>query len=752
MTGKNKIIKFISVILIISIIMPVVLFSSPQKARATVPTAEVGAFGWISKYFQESTAASSWTTALTTVKDWAAKIAKEVMKAIAKKILAKMTQATINWINSDFHGQPLFLTHPDSFFRDIAKSGLKDMVNIFGYNNLLYPFGRQFALNAINSYKSKLAQNAAYTLGNVMDSAQLRLYLGNFNYGGWNGFLNNTQYPQNNYLGFNMIATEELARRIKGTVQSAADKVQSTLQQGMGFLSPEKCTTNPKYNNGTNEFQKPSLDTAKWEADYKNSHPIPSGPSGSSMDAMDKWDTDFKAAEEKAIDDFYTNNTCPKKADGTSGFEKTTPGFVAATQVTNALNMPGLTTALDGALGNSLAAIFDALLNHFLDKGLNAMANKINPAPSIDNWSYSGNTLTGGTATTTATTVETLNIPQNVSVTVGQTTSTTISGGSGTYSIQPQSNASLTIAIATVDISGSLPKLKVTGVAKGTTSVIAQDSSSPIQTITVTITVSNMGDIVVTPANISTDVGAQVTATMSGGTEPYSIQTSPNETNAIATFSGNNLIVFGMANGTTFVDIKDSSAPAKTVRVKILVGPNILIVDPSSVSVYTGEVVSVPISNGTAPYFVTNQQNINVATGEILSATPNILTVTGRAEGTSVVTITDSSTPAKTTIVKITVSLNLTITPSNVTLYLNSCFLGRCSNTANLTISNGTAPYFVTNQQDPTVATAQVLSASYGDSILTVTGLKAGTSVVTVEDSSAEAIKHATVNITVVNN
>lgn len=630
---KNKIIKFISTLLIISIITPTILFSRPKQAEAD--PGGVPIFDSILESAAGVTATETTIDTGYTIKKWAEYIGQQLLKMIAKQLLAKMTQATINWINSDFHGAPLFLENPDSFFGDIVKSELKNVVNTFGFDRLTFPFGKQFALNTINSYKRQLSGNMGYTLRGVMNSAQAENYRNNFNVGGWNGFLINTQYPQNNYLGSQMQMNDYLARQIQGASQNAAQKVQSALQQGMGFLSPQTCPSNPSYNNGVNEFQKPSFqysapntcDDQPMEDDEYNA-------------CQDAWTTGRNAAKAS----WATTNTCP------GGLVNTTPGSVAASQIFTAVGTPFLQTALDGAIGNSLAAIFDALLTHFLNKGLNALSSVVRGTPPADNWSYNGNTLDGNTTTAGA-----LTIPQNVSVTVGKTTSTTISGGKGSYSIQSPSNAS--IAIATIDMSSSSgAKLTIIGVAPGTTSIVIQDSSNPAQTVTVTITVNAVGAIVVIPANISTtaDANNQVMATISGGAEPYSIQTGPNQTIAIAILSSPNLIVTGITNGSTFIDLKDSSTPAKTVRVNILVGPNVLTITPPNISVNVGQETNLSISNGTMPYIVTSQQNITMAYAEIRPTTPTFLTVTGYAPGTSTVTITDSSSPAKTGTINIT--------------------------------------------------------------------------------------------------
>ncbi|MFA6257619.1 MAG: hypothetical protein WC671_01240 [Candidatus Paceibacterota bacterium] len=552
---KNKTIKFISILLIISIITPAVLFSRPKQTEAVAPAPGPGVpvMDFLSESFD--------------IKNWAEYIGNQLLKMAAKRILAKMTQATINWINSDFHGSPLFLENPDSFFRDIAKSELKNVVNTFGYDSLLYPFGKQFALSAINSYKSKLSDNMGYTLSKVMNSAQAENYRNNFNAGGWNGFLINTQYPQNNYLGSQMQMTDVLARGLQNTTQNAAQKTQSLLQQGMGFLSPQTCPSNPKYNNGINEFNRPSFQNPiafnppvvrEGGLDSEGNN-LPTNPED--QQAYDDYVHDYYANEAGAKATWALTNACP------GGLKNTTPGSVAANQIFTAVGTPFLQTALDGAIGNSLASIFDALLNHFLDKGLNALSGAVSGTPPVDNWSYNGTTLDGSTPT-----IGSLNIPNNVSVYVGQTTSTTISGGSGNYDIQFQTDT-FSIATAIINTSSSSGnKLTITGIAPGTTSIVVQDSSNPTQNVTITITVSAIGAIMVTPANIFTTAGGQVIASMSGGVEPYAIQTGLNESTAIAILSGTNLIVSGVTDGVTSVVIKDSSSPAKNVIVPITVG------------------------------------------------------------------------------------------------------------------------------------------------------------------------------------
>ena len=405
MTTKNKMAKFISSILIIVILVPAVLFSQSKPVQAyALPVVEVAGTGLWTKITSIFSATTSSSTAVNTglhFKDIAQEALKEIARTFAKRLLAQMTQDTVKWINSGFHGNPLFLQNPESFFKDIAKSEIKTLTSMVGYDPNKFPFGKQFILNTVDSYKRTFEQNAQYSLSAVInDPALLNNYQNNFNTGGWNGFLINTQYPQNNYLGFQMLATEQLARKLQGTTQNAAQKVQTTLSQGMGFLSPKVCPTtiNPAYNNGTNEFLRPQWDDAAYEA----SHPYEPGDSQASLRWSEAKDA-AKAAWNKA-------NTC-LKADGTSGLVATTPGSVVGNQIMTAVSSSFRKTELGAAVGGSISAILDTLLNKFFDKvtgGLTGSSlNTDNTSSSTD--TRPGTCSVGGTDSTPMPSLKTKN-------------------------------------------------------------------------------------------------------------------------------------------------------------------------------------------------------------------------------------------------------------------------------------------------------------------------------------------------------
>jgi len=390
---KNQ--KLISAVLLISVLLPTILFSTPNKAEAIwgVGDVPVDSATNISTSIAQTgtgatTAGASTTGAGSQVaqtgldtKKWYEEIYKQVLMTIAKRALQEVTKGVVNWINSGFHGSPMFLENPESFFKDIAKSEIKNLVDMFGYDSLKYPFGKDFAKNTINMYKQTLENNASYSLSKVMtDPEQLHNYQNNFNYGGWNAFLVNTQYPQNNYIGFQMLATEELARRVQGTASSAAEKIKDVVAQGQGFLSPQKCMDpDTKYNDKmANQFQRPSFD----EAEHRKNDPPPEdfGPPSEQEKA------DWTKRYEEAKANWAKDNTC-------KNLVATTPGTVVADQIKINLGSSVRQKELAASLGNSLSAIFDALLDQFIQQGLNSLSSDKNSEPKEDAWTYDGMTL-----------------------------------------------------------------------------------------------------------------------------------------------------------------------------------------------------------------------------------------------------------------------------------------------------------------------------------------------------------------------
>ena len=409
---NKKFQKFISGILIVSI-MFMTFFLPPKKATAVIGFLDIDISSLpsiLSSIVQNLAIAAEYaldkigtaadvTSATFAAKSWYDKIYTVVLQAVARKALQEITKSTVNWINSGFHGSPLFIENPSSFFEDVAKTEVKTIIDRYGYDFNRFPYGKDFALGVINSYKSQIDANSAYSLSKaVSDPIYLENYRSNFSVGGWNGFLLNTQYPQNNYVGFQILATDDLARELQGIVQAPAEKVQTLLEQGQGFLSPQTCPSNSGLSakSSSNPYNPPMFN----EAEYRKTHPFnppslkppPGSTSGATKEQLNAYNdyvNNWNILKNQAKRDFDVDNSCP------NGWVNTTPGSVVAGQITKALGVSQDQASLGAALGNSLSAIFDALLNKFLDEGLNALASKSNNPPAEDTWTYGGQSLDG---------------------------------------------------------------------------------------------------------------------------------------------------------------------------------------------------------------------------------------------------------------------------------------------------------------------------------------------------------------------
>lgn len=353
-TASQKIISFL---LIIAVLSPAfIIFSMPKNIEA------VGAPVFDAALFAKEV----WKVVKETI--------KQFLMAIARKLLDKITQSTINWINSGFRGKPLFVENPESFFTDIAKQQLKSLVGDIGYDPVRFPFGKDYALNLIDQSKRTFEQNAQYTLSQYnLTPEEIEFRNSSMGAGGWSQFLRNTQYPQNNFLGFNILADQEYAERISGE-SSPIQKVKDTIQQGMGFLSPEVCKSNPEW------------DPEKIEQGIPESELPPYNPTPGMQISI--YNEIYKKQVETAKLAFNTRYGCKE------GPSATTPGSQVANSIMTALGSKQRQGELGAALGNSLATLFDALLNHFFNKGLTALSNTINPAPnpSINDFNYFGDT------------------------------------------------------------------------------------------------------------------------------------------------------------------------------------------------------------------------------------------------------------------------------------------------------------------------------------------------------------------------
>ncbi len=174
-------------------------------------------------------------------------------KAVVKILVQKLTLSIVEWIQTGNSGGPMFVQDPAKFFKDIAKEEILGFgIELQGTNN---PFAKNFLINQANKFNYHFAENARYSLNEMIEQTNpdcrdkndnrvgcAEAFSTDFSAGGWGAWDALTQVPYNNPLGFNIEASNELGKRLQGTIESKAENLRESLQQAGGFLGDYRCS------------------------------------------------------------------------------------------------------------------------------------------------------------------------------------------------------------------------------------------------------------------------------------------------------------------------------------------------------------------------------------------------------------------------------------------------------------------------------------------------------------------------------
>lgn len=282
---------------------------------------------------------------------------KKIARAAAQTLLRKVTQATVNWINTGFKGSPAFVQNPGRFFESIAD---EELMSLTAQIQIVSPFGKDIARNLITSLQANFSMYAQYSLDKVIGSAQAQQFQADFAVGGWDGWLAMTQLPQNNQIGATIITGDELSRRLAGYQTSKIQDIKTDLQNNFGFLSLKVCVE-------PSDYEEPPADWNKSEDMIIAGLPTPDASNNTGsyepFDGASYNQADINAAKER-----LRKYTCTYE-------ETRTPGGVLSHQLNSALDIPTNSLINSEDLDASLTAIFDALLNQMMQKGLSSLAD-----------------------------------------------------------------------------------------------------------------------------------------------------------------------------------------------------------------------------------------------------------------------------------------------------------------------------------------------------------------------------------------
>ncbi len=422
---------------------------SQTAQNSAVPTYDAAAYELLSGNFSSSQKTASATTQsqAKSKKDWAVYLYKTVLQSIAVTLLNKITEATVNWINTGFQGNPQYVQNPEQFFKNTGETYLKNIVDSIGYSSR-FPYGRSIARALIMNYvdeNKSIEDKLGFTLDQVVGS-DWRNFQVDFSVGGWNAYNTYIGDQGNNPFDFFFGALEEAHNQMT----NAQKKLDQELAQGRGFLNQKICVAerkgpaydmnvevgadpnNATVNSGT-QADSQSINISgsgyDWTSGVGSGYSAPgndhietlgqgngsgSGSSGSnnSGNGTGTYGTNYAN---------NSNGAAPGSGTGECLRYKTvSPGAVVEQQLNRALESTKFgQSEFAAALGNSISNIVNALSNLLVTEGVSALGSAtqgtgLNVSQNGISWSYDGLSLTGQQSDLTNTNTTDTTTPNNI--------------------------------------------------------------------------------------------------------------------------------------------------------------------------------------------------------------------------------------------------------------------------------------------------------------------------------------------------
>ena len=169
---------------------------------------------------------------------------------IVNTIISYISDATIQWANNGFNGNPAFVQNPDRFFKGIADREAGNFIQELAYDttglNVCQPFRARIAIGLANSYGDTYKRQAGCSIDQVKQNVQnfqnTPISIGTT--GGNNGLDNYwprmmaSRQDNNNIIGSYILANQAMYARVNKANNTA------TFELGLnrGWLSTKKCT------------------------------------------------------------------------------------------------------------------------------------------------------------------------------------------------------------------------------------------------------------------------------------------------------------------------------------------------------------------------------------------------------------------------------------------------------------------------------------------------------------------------------
>lgn len=154
---------------------------------------------------------------------------------IVNYIIERMAASTVKWINSGFQGSPAFITDPEAFFGNMGdKIAGQFIFSSPNLNFLCGPLQAKIKLALTNNYNQTDRRNWRCSATGVANNVDA--FMNNFENGGWEGFFELSQGPQNPIGAYLQVEGEMMQQ-----IANKKDLTNKDLLQGKGIMSYKEC-------------------------------------------------------------------------------------------------------------------------------------------------------------------------------------------------------------------------------------------------------------------------------------------------------------------------------------------------------------------------------------------------------------------------------------------------------------------------------------------------------------------------------
>jgi hypothetical protein len=335
-----------------------------------------------------------------------------IEKAAAGVILRQLTISTVNWINHGLNGNPFYATDTGSVLKSVGDSSIKSLNQVIGFDSKNYPFGQSVARSLALQLGSSFEQASKYSLNQVIAQQYPGMtnadFQRNFAIGGWDAWLAQTAL-NNNPFGFSMQAESVASSRLQDTAYSPGQDLRDQLLRSGGFYDQKVCA-DPNYNNNAGLAASNAATTVTQEKataarnlDSQAADALAIAQASGNAAAIAAARARLAAADatsaqaDTELTAAIASNAAVVKTAACQKWTVQTPGSVIAHALTSSLDTTNNQLINGQDLSTDITAIFDALTNQLVNKGLSSLTS--NSGVSSVDYSQNSNGTTSNNQT-----------------------------------------------------------------------------------------------------------------------------------------------------------------------------------------------------------------------------------------------------------------------------------------------------------------------------------------------------------------